>query len=111
MDLKGMEQKGMPKIRSIQNFWQWLTQPAIPIQEPAQRRQSLLLAYLLFIFFIISLTVLVIILSLLDPARAEIVALGLVIVFLTIAYGLNRAGYYSIAAILTLTVISASIFL
>ena len=84
---------------------QWLTQPAKSRSEPEYRRAHLLSWLLLFLIFL-SLTALLLAL-LVDPpesSRRNIyvwLILGLILL-VTVAYRLNRAGYYSIAAGLTI---------
>jgi diguanylate cyclase (GGDEF)-like protein len=84
---------------------QWLAQPAKPLSEPEYRRAHLLSWLLLFLVFL-SLTALLLVL-LVDPPDSSHrntyvgLILGLTIL-VTVAYRLNRAGYYSIAARLTI---------
>ena len=81
----------------------WLTRPAATLSE-SERRQSQLLAWILLFTILFSVIVFFAVLFLNpnhDPNRVDydVLISGLVI-FLSIAYGLNRVGHYKVSAVL-----------
>ncbi|MFQ6101555.1 MAG: ATP-binding protein [Anaerolineae bacterium] len=100
--------------RLLGDIWSWLTRPAASVKEPEHQRQARLLASLL-IAFVLLVILLSVASELLNPAVPPsnnpglYLAAGLAVLF-TIAYGLNRAGYYILAAVLGMGVLSGSVF-
>ncbi len=99
--------------RRLNALWRWLVAPTPGIEQPEQRRQSQLLASLLAILIPLSFLIAVVP-TLLTPAADLLTApwflpFLLVLLVLSIAFTLNRHGYYSIAAALTLVTFSIGI--
>ncbi len=95
-------------------LWNWLTEPAASIEGPGRRRQAQLLASLLvsFIAVIVLVAVALVLLLPLGPVLQglRILLIAGVNVFFIVAYGLNRAGRYTPAAVLTVTVSAIGAF-
>jgi diguanylate cyclase (GGDEF)-like protein len=88
----------------LNSVFRWLTKPATTLSGP-QRRRAHLLAWLLLFLILLSIATLFVLVV--DPSgtshRTTYVRLILgLTALLTIAYGLNRAGHYFIAAGLTI---------
>ena len=101
-------------IRLLGNIWNRLTEPAASIKEPERRRQARLLASLLvaFILLVIPLSVASNLLTSVVPPSNNpglYLAVGLAVLF-AVAYGLNRAGHYTLAAVLSIGILSGSVF-
>ena len=101
-------------IGLLRNIWDWLTEPVASIKEPDRRRQARLLASVLVVFAPLGL-LLSALSSLADPSMLVSRAPGLwmqrgVAVIWTIAYGLNRTGRYTLAAVLTTGSATVAIF-
>lgn len=94
-------------------LWRWLVAPTPDTEQPERRRQSQLLASLLAILIPLSFLIAVVP-TLLTPAvdlltTPWLLPFLLVLLVLSIAFTLNRHGYYSIAAVLTLVTFSIGI--
>jgi len=98
------------KQRLVQ-VWSWITEPAPSVQEPEHRRQARLLASFLVLFSMLAFWVFGVP-SFFNPAVPPLrnpdvyVALGATAILL-LAYALNRAGRYTLAATLTVGAFSA----
>ncbi len=97
-------------------IWHHLIEPAASIQQPAQRRRARLLASLQLILIPLGLVTLAVATWSIGPLTGQSyppVFLALVLTSITLiagAYTLCRAGYYTLAAALTVGIISVTIF-
>ncbi|MBI5841870.1 MAG: diguanylate cyclase [Chloroflexi bacterium] len=97
-------------------IWRRLTEPAVSIQQPAQRRRARLLASLLLVLVPLGLVVLVVAAWRIGPLAGQSyppVFFALVLTSIALlagAYALCHAGHYTLAAALTVGVTSAATF-
>jgi len=109
--------KDRPLTGRFRKLWYRLTEPHVSIEDPERRYQARLLASLLIAFIILTMLV---ILTFVAPSGSEVtlpllqnpdfyITLGAGLLF-TVAYGLNRAGRYTPAALLAVTTISIGAF-
>jgi hypothetical protein len=94
-----------PQWRSVANALRLLTQPPASLSV-LDRRRAHLLAWLLLVMILLTLTGLLLVLIVNpagNPRRGEYVRLILLLLVLFgLAYGLIRAGYYQLSAVLTI---------
>ncbi len=112
-----MEGRDKSPIGLLRNIWYRLTEPDASIKKPERRYQARLLASLLIAFIL--LTALIVLTSgvpnligtsIFPLQTADFYLVVSTAVFLVIAYGLNRAGRYTPAAVLTVGTISIAVF-
>jgi PAS domain S-box-containing protein len=101
----------------MRNAWDLLTKPPATVREPDRRRQSQLLASLLVALIVIGVAVIAHSIILHTPEMADaqdkifsVTTLASVFV-LMVAYGLNRSGRYTLAALLTVGTTSIAVIL
>jgi diguanylate cyclase (GGDEF)-like protein len=96
---------GRPQWRSVVNALRLLTQPAASLSV-VDRRRAHLLAWLLLVMILLTVTGLLLVLIVNPPGsprRGEYVRLILLLLALFgLAYGLNRTGHYQLSAVLTI---------
>ena len=106
-----------PRTGWWRRLWYRLTEPDVSIREPGRRYQARLLASLLIAFILL---IILVNLTFIAPSSSEVtlpllqnpdfyLAMSAGILF-TVAYGLNRAGHYTPAALLTVSTISVGAF-
>jgi len=100
--------------RPLKRFWNRITEPPASVKEPDRRRLARLLSTALILMSAFAgLTLLVV--RLVPPARrysggADLLAGGVTLGLMAVAYALNRAGHYTPAAILAVLAPQASVY-
>ena len=100
--------------RPLRQAWAWLVEPAASVREPERRRQARLLASVLLALIVVTFLVAVVP-SVISPAlppwqNPDLLVAVSTVALCTFAYGLNRTGHYTLAAVLAVGAASAGTF-
>jgi PAS domain S-box-containing protein len=110
----GPRRAGDAAIHRLRAIWDWLTGPSTHIRGIGSRYRTRLLAGMLVIFTLLSLldfTLSLITLRSLSPlVNPDFYVAGLAALVFLVAYGLNRAGRYGLAARLAIAMQSVAVF-
>lgn len=98
-------------LEKLISIYGWLVKPVESLPEPERRQADLLAKILLFLLLFAAATLITILIF--DPHRDPninqyVIFIGGLIVFITFAFGLNRRGYYTIAAVLLVACASSA---